>query len=117
MLKLAEIKEMTSDEISEQLKKSNIELANLRMKFVSRQLDDASLIKKNRKEIARLLTVQTQKLNEIQGHKKVSRKLSKIQKNEDEGKLVKEVKTSKIKAEKKDPAKEKKNITSRKKDK
>ncbi len=61
MLKLLEIKELSHDEITEQVNKSRRELVDLRMKFTSRQLEDPSQIKKKRKEIARLLTVQTQK--------------------------------------------------------
>ncbi len=63
MLKLMEIKELSQDEIVDQLKKSRIELVDLRMKFASRQLENPSLIKKKRKEIARLLTIETQKLS------------------------------------------------------
>ena len=63
MLKLPEIKELAPDEIDIQLKKSRLELVSLRMKFASRQLEDPSQISKKRKEIARLLTVQTEKLN------------------------------------------------------
>lgn len=63
-LKLAEIKEMSQEDLQEELKKSRLELATLRMKFASRQLDNPSLIKKARKEIARILTIQTQKLKE-----------------------------------------------------
>ena len=61
MMKLVEIKEMGIDEISDQLKKSQLELVNLKMKFVSRQLEDPSQIRKKRKEIARLHTIRTQK--------------------------------------------------------
>ena len=60
-MKLAEIKELPPDEITDQVKKSRLELVELRMKFSSRQLEDPSLIKKKRKEIARLLTVETLK--------------------------------------------------------
>lgn len=71
-----EIKELSVDEISEQLKKSRIELVNLRMKLASRQLENPSQIKKQRKEIARMLTIQTQKLKngEAVGVKEVKTK-------------------------------------------
>ena len=65
MMKLMEIKELSVDEVSNQLKKSQIELVDLRMKFASRQLEDPSQIKKKRKEIARLHTVRTQKAHEV----------------------------------------------------
>lgn len=61
-LKLLEISEMPIDEITDQLKTSRKELIDLRMKFASRQLDNPSLLRKKRKEIARLLTIGTQKL-------------------------------------------------------
>ena len=64
MMKLVEIKDLSPGEINEQIKKSSIELVDLRMKFTSRQLEDISQLRKKRKEIARLLTIQTQKLKE-----------------------------------------------------
>ena len=63
-MKLAEMKELSPDEMVTELKKAQVDLANLRMKFVSRQLQDPSLIKKKRKAIARLFTLQTLKLKE-----------------------------------------------------
>ena len=63
-MKLGEIRELSVSDIDEQLKKSQIELVEMKMKFVSRQLDNPSLIGQKRKEIARLYTVQTQKLDE-----------------------------------------------------
>ena len=79
MMKLVEIKELSSDEISEQLKKSQVELVNLRMKFASRQLENPSEIRKKRKEIARLHTVKTIKLKDISIEPKVE-KVKKIKK-------------------------------------
>ena len=79
MMKLMEIKELSVDEISNQLKKSQIELVELRMKFASRQLEDPSQIKKKRKEIARLHTVQTHKSHEVISEPKVE-KVEKIKK-------------------------------------
>ena len=82
MLKLAEIKELSPDEVTSQVKKSRLELVDLKMKFVSRQLEDVSQIKKKRKEIARLLTMQSQtfkesKVNEIEDEKSVKPKRAK----------------------------------------
>lgn len=80
MLKLPEIKELAPDEIDLQLKKSRLELVTLRMKFASRQLEDPSQISKKRKEIARLLTIQTEKLNsstsDVEKMEKVKEKAS-----------------------------------------
>lgn len=60
-MKLQEIKELSLSELTDQIKKSRLELIDLRMKFASRQLENPSLISKKREEIARLLTVETQK--------------------------------------------------------
>ena len=59
-----EIKELSTGEITNQLNKSRLELVDLRMKFVTRQLEDTSVLRKKRKEIAHLLTVQTQNAKE-----------------------------------------------------
>ena len=79
MMKLMEIKELSGDEINDQLKKSQIELVNLRMKFASRQLEDPSQIRKKRKEIARLHTIQTIKSKDISIEQKVE-KVKKVKK-------------------------------------
>ena len=63
-MKLAEIKELSTDEIYTEIKKAQLDLSNLKMKFASRQLDDPSQIKKKRKEIAWLFTIQTLKSKE-----------------------------------------------------
>ena len=80
-MKLLEMRELGLDELDEQIKKSRLELVNLRMKFKSRQLENPSLISKQRKEIARLLTVQTQKSNEkTESAKTVTTKVKKTRK-------------------------------------
>lgn len=63
-LKLQEIQDMTIDELIDQYKKSSIELVDLRMKFISRQLEDYSQLRKKKKEIARILTVHTEKIKD-----------------------------------------------------
>jgi len=93
-MKLAEIEQLSPAEITEQVKKSRLELVDLRMKFASRQLDNPSLLKKKRKEIARLLTVHTDKLKKGEVEEIVKQK-----------KETKEVKN--IKIEKKSKAEEK----------
>ncbi len=87
MMKLVEIKELSADDIEGQLKKSQIELVNLRMKFASRQLEDPSQIRKKRKEIARLHTIRTIKLKDVNTEPKVE-KIKKVKK-----KVVQEVST------------------------
>ncbi len=81
MMKLVEIKELATADIDEQLKKSQIELVELKMKFASRQLEDPSQIRKKRKEIARLHTCKTLKsheaINEPKEQKEKVKKLAK----------------------------------------
>ncbi len=79
-MKLVEMTELGLDELDEQIKKSRIELVNLRMKFKARQLENPSLISKQRKEIARLLTVQTQKSKEKPVSAKTVEKIKKTRK-------------------------------------
>ena len=79
MMKLLEIKELSADEIGDVLKKSQIELVNLKMKFASRQLEDPSQIKKKRKEIARLHTIKTIKLKDVSAEPKIE-KIKKVKK-------------------------------------
>ena len=79
MMKLMEIKELSVDEICDQLKKSQIELVNLRMKFASRQLEDPSQIRKKRKEIARLHTLRTIKSKDVSVEPKTE-KVKKVKK-------------------------------------
>lgn len=97
MLKLAEIKDMSTAEISEQIKKSRLELVDLKMKFASRQLENPSQIKKKRKEIARILTFQTQLIakKDLKSEEKkpALRKTKKTNKEDKKG--VKKVKETK----------------------
>lgn len=79
-MKLVEMTELGLDELDEQIKKSRIELVNLRMKFKARQLENPSLISKQRKEIARLLTIQTQKSKEKPVSAKTTEKVKKTRK-------------------------------------
>ena len=79
-MKLLEIEELSPDGITEQVKKSRLELVELRMKLTSRQLENPSLIRKKRKEIARLLTVYTRKLASGEVDKKIEKKVVKEEK-------------------------------------
>lgn len=94
MLKLPEIKELAPDEIDIQVKKSRLELVTLRMKFASRQLEDPSQISKKRKEIARLLTIQTEKLKDSNP---ISEKTEKVKEKASIKKTAKPKKTTTIK--------------------
>ena len=99
-MKLMEIQELSPQDISEQLKKSRLELSGLRMKFASRQLEDPSQIKKKKKEIARLLTVYTQKQKTVGEHieSEISSKPKTVKKKKTETIEVKEKKEKKEKA-------------------
>lgn len=126
-MKLMEIKELSPQDISEQLKKSRIELAGLRMKFGCRQLEDPSQIKKKRKEIARLLTIHTQKqkseeaLTGLEIPQSKPKAVKKEKKEEKKTKETPEVKTpvkkekkTKEKSEVKAPVKKEKEVKKRK---
>lgn len=101
-LKLVEIKELPLGELSEQIKKSRIELVDLRMKFTSRQLENPSLIKMKRKEIARLLTMQTQKVlaGEVAQLEKPKKGLKKEKKSQEEKSETKKAEIKKTVAKK-----------------
>lgn len=92
MLKLIEINELSGTELIDQINKSRKELVDLRMKFASRQLEDPSCIRKKRKEIARLLTIETQRLKNNGGVKPVVKEKKSIIKSIVGKKSKKEVK-------------------------
>ena len=94
-MKLGEIKQLKLEEISDELNKSRSELVDLRMKFASRQLENPSQIRKKRKEIAWLLTIKTQKLNEGKGAPQVEPDKILLNKEKDlkKSKIKKAVKT------------------------
>ena len=121
MLKLVEIKELSLEEFPDQLTKSRMELVDLRMKFASRQLEDPSQIKKKRKEIARLLTVQTQKLMEGTSGTSSKKSSEQPQKKKKEimtsEKAPKKDKIKKIVAEKAEEKSEEKNLKNKKREK
>ena len=97
-LKLQEIKEMSLNDLKDSLNKSKLDLAGFRMKIASRQLEDSSQVKKTRKDIARINTILTQKINS--GEKFAPQV---IEKKEKVKKQIKE-----IKKETKEPLSEKK---------
>ena len=102
LLKLTEIKDMSPGELVEQVNKSQIELVDLRMKLTSRQLEDSSSIKKKRKEIARMLTVQTQIQTQKSGESNLAESSSKLhEKHEDKHETKSKKEKPKVKTEKK----------------
>jgi large subunit ribosomal protein L29 len=55
--KTAELRELTDEQLLERAESAKEELFNLRFQLATGQLDDSSLIKKVRHEIARIATV------------------------------------------------------------
>lgn len=61
-MKVKDLKEMTIDELVAKLEDVNKELFNLRLQQVSGQLENAARIKELRRTIARIKTIQNQKV-------------------------------------------------------
>lgn len=57
----SEIRELTDDALREEIDKSFMELMNLRFRLATRQLSNVSEIKKVRRDIARLKTIQRER--------------------------------------------------------
>ncbi len=57
----SEIREFTDDALREEIDKSFTELMNLRFRLATRQLSNVSEIKKVRRDIARLKTIQRER--------------------------------------------------------
>jgi large subunit ribosomal protein L29 len=57
----SEIRELTDDALREEIDKSFTELMNLRFRLATRQLSNVSEIKKVRRDIARLKTIQRER--------------------------------------------------------
>jgi large subunit ribosomal protein L29 len=57
----SEIRELTDDGLREEIDKSFTELMNLRFRLATRQLSNVSEIKKVRRDIARLKTIQRER--------------------------------------------------------
>ena len=63
-MKVAEIRELTSDELAKKIRNAKDDLADLNFKHSLNQLENPMMIRKLRKEIARMWTVLTEKDNE-----------------------------------------------------
>lgn len=59
-MKAVELREMTYEELLEQLSESKGELFNLRFQLATNQLDNTTRIRQVRREIARIRTVMSQ---------------------------------------------------------
>ena len=57
----SEIRELTDDALREEIDKSFTELMNLRFRLATRQLSNVSEVKKVRRNIARLKTIQRER--------------------------------------------------------
>jgi large subunit ribosomal protein L29 len=62
-MKADDIKQMTADQLDDQLVKLKKEQFNLRFQRASGQLENTSRVREVRRDIARIKTVQTQKRN------------------------------------------------------
>jgi large subunit ribosomal protein L29 len=60
-MKLAEIKGLTPDQLDDQLMTLKKEQFNLRFRRATGQVDDTSHMRKTRRQIAQVKTIQTQK--------------------------------------------------------
>jgi len=62
MNKLAdEIRALSDAELNQQIEETQRELFNLRFRMATRQLEDTTALKKARKKLARLKTIQTER--------------------------------------------------------
>lgn len=61
-MKLKELKELTLEELDQKLEDVNKEMFNLRLQQVSGQLENSARVKQLRRTIARIKTIQNQKV-------------------------------------------------------
>ena len=64
MMKIADIRELTEEELTRTLTEKRQELFDLRLQSRTGQLEDPAIIRKIRRDIARIKMVQAQKVNE-----------------------------------------------------
>lgn len=60
-MKIKEVREMTADQLSQQLSEISAGLFKLRVQAETEKLDSASQMRKARKDVARILTVQRER--------------------------------------------------------
>ena len=60
-LKASELRDMTNDQLAERLADTRQELFNLRFQSATGALEDITRLKRTRREIARILTVQNER--------------------------------------------------------
>ena len=66
-MKAAEIREMSDDELREQVKTARRELFGLRFQHATGELDNTAALKKAKQDVARVLTVAHERGIEIHG--------------------------------------------------
>lgn len=70
MLKITEIRGMSDQDLADRLDSSKQELMKLRERFATRQLEDTSQVRQVKRDIARLLTIQQERLLGLAKEKK-----------------------------------------------
>ena len=61
-MKVKELREMTSEELEQQIRETQKELFNLRLQQVSGQLENPARVKELRRTLARIKTIQNEKV-------------------------------------------------------
>ncbi len=65
-MKPAEVREMTNEELVRAIEDNRRELFNLRLQNQTGQVENVSLIRQTRRDVARLLTEQTRRRNQVE---------------------------------------------------
>lgn len=103
-MKVADIRELTAEEIKTQISEARKELVGFRFQQSMRKLESTARIKATRQKLARLLTIETEKEKGIEGRKPQAKKAAKVGA---EGKTAKAKAGTKAGAEKSPKAEEK----------
>lgn len=85
-MKVADIRELTAEEIKTQISEARKELVGFRFQQSMRKLESTARIKATRQKLARLLTIETEKEKGIEGRKPQAKKAAKVS---SEGKTAK----------------------------
>lgn len=65
-MKAAEIRQLSDEELTSELERLHRHLFDLRSQAVTEKLEDPSMLRKTKRDIARLLTIQQQRADEAQ---------------------------------------------------
>ena len=68
-MKASEIRELTAEEIKTRLLETNKEIVSLRFQFAARKLENVSKIAQAKRNLSRLLTIQSEKERQVAGKK------------------------------------------------